>query len=117
MGSACRFIELDEPSAFARVRECAGPVLIYVTPLGSGDCQEVARSLEALVHRYPERVFYGHLALEKAPAFARAYGITPAPTLLLIRGGRVLHRLVGVTCLDPVAPALCALIERSREGA
>jgi thioredoxin-like negative regulator of GroEL len=113
MESACTFIELDEASAFAHVRECAGPVLIYVTPPGSGDYQEVARSLEALLHRYLEGVFCGHLDREKAPAFARAYGVTPAPTLLLIRGGRVLHRLVGVSCLDPIAPALRSLIERS----
>jgi thioredoxin-like negative regulator of GroEL len=117
MASACRYIELDEAAAFARVRECAGPVLIYVTSPGPEAWEDVATALEGLARRCPERVFCGHLDRGKAPAFARAYGITPAPTLLLIRGGRVLHRLVGVTCLDPIAPALCALIERSREGA
>lgn len=117
MGSVRYFIKLDGASAFAQVRESAGPVLLYITPPDSGDCQELARALETLVPWRTERIFYGHLDREKAPAFARAYGITPAPTLLLIRGGRVLHRLVGVSCLDPIAPALLSLIERSLEAA
>lgn len=113
MGSACRFIELDEASAFARVRAGAGPVLICVTPPGSGAYEDIDRALEGLARRYPDRIFYGYLDGGKAPVFVRDFGVQYVPILLLVHRGRVLSRLVGVHCVDPLVPALRFLIERS----
>jgi len=117
MGPTPRFIELDEASAFARVRESPGAVLMYITSAGCADCEELARALEALVHRYPGPLICGHLDRRKAPAFAKEYGVLQVPTLLLVHRGRVLSRLVGPTCVDPLLPALQSLIERSAAAA
>jgi thioredoxin-like negative regulator of GroEL len=117
MGGSSRIIELDEAAAFAAARRVTGAALIYVAPAGSGDTEGIARFLEALAERYAGRLACGRLDREAAPTFARVYAITPAPTLLLVRRGQVIHRLVGMSFPDPMAPALRFLIEQSLEAA
>src|SRR5574341_707069 len=117
MGGSFRIIELDEAAAFAAARRLTGAALIYIAPAGTRDTEGIACFLEALAERYAGQLACGRLDREAAPTFARVYAIRPAPTLLLIRGGRVLHRLVGMSFPDPMAPALRSLIERSLEAA
>jgi thioredoxin-like negative regulator of GroEL len=117
MAGSSRIIELDEAAAFAAARRTIGAALIYVAPAGAEDAGDTARFLEALAERYAGRLACGRLNRDTAPTFVRVYAITPAPTLLLLRRGRVIHRLVGMSFPDPMAPALRSLIERSLEAA
>ena len=116
MGNPSRVLELDEAAAFAAAGTAAG-ALIYVASPRPVETEGAGPLLEALATRYGGRLSCGRLDRDKAPRFAHTYGLTDSPTLLLFRRGRVLHRLVGGPCLDPFAPALRSLIERSLEAA
>jgi hypothetical protein len=109
-------LELDEARAFAAARAVAGVALVYVSLPGSAE-PGAGSFLEAIARRYGGRITCGCLDRSKAPEFAWTYGLTLTPTLLLLRGGRVLHRLVGVFCLDPLGPALRCVIERELAAA
>jgi len=116
MGNPSRVLELDEAAAFAAAGTAAA-ALIYVASPRLVETEGAGPLLEALATRYGGRLSCGRLDRDKAPRFAHTYGLTDSPTLLLFRRGRVLHRLVGGPCLDPFAPALRSLIERSLEAA
>ena len=72
------------------------PVLVHFFADWCVPCRTVGRSLEALAAEHAGRLRMGALDVEANAATAERYRIQGLPTLLLIQGGRVLERRVGL---------------------
>lgn len=72
-----------------------------------GPCRTVAPVLERLAERFAGRLKVVKVNVDDNPATARTYDASSIPTLVMIRDGRVVGRVVGA---QP-EPALVAQIE------
>lgn len=72
-----------------------------------GPCRMVAPVLERLAERYAGRLKVVKVNVDDNPATARAYDASSIPTLVMIRDGKVVGRVVGA---QP-EPALAAQVE------
>jgi thioredoxin 1 len=88
------------------------PVLVHFFADWCVPCRTVGRSLESLAPEHAGRLRVGALDVESNAATAERYKIQGLPTLLLIEGGRVLERRVGLMAHE----ALRELVSRFPGG-
>ena len=72
------------------------PVLVHFFADWCVPCRTVGRSLESLAAEHASRLRMGGLDVEANAATAERYKIQGLPTLLLVEGGKVLERRVGL---------------------
>ena len=80
-------------------REVAGsrlPVLIHFYADWCVPCRTVSRTLEGLAPSYEGRLRLGRLDVDENPTVAERYRVQGLPTLLLVAGGEVRQRRVGL---------------------
>ncbi|MFQ6129512.1 MAG: thioredoxin [Candidatus Hadarchaeaceae archaeon] len=58
-------------------------------------CLMVAPIIDELAKRYAGRIVFGKLNVDENPRAARAFGIMSIPTLLIMKGGKEVDRIVG----------------------
>ena len=96
-------------------REVVGsrlPVLVHFFAEWCVPCRTVGRSLEALAAELAGRLRMGGLDVDANAATAERYHIQGLPTLLLIQGGQVLERRVGLMAQE----ALREYVESRADG-
>jgi thioredoxin len=72
------------------------PVLVHFFADWCVPCRTVSRALEALAADYAGRLRVGRLDVDANPAVADRYKVQGLPTLMVIAGGQVLHKRVGL---------------------
>ena len=72
------------------------PVLVHFFAEWCVPCRTVARSLESLAADHAGRLRIGRLDVDGNTAVADRYKIQGLPTLMLIEGGQIRHRRVGL---------------------
>jgi thioredoxin len=80
-------------------REVAGsrlPVLVHFFAEWCVPCRTVSRSLESLAADYAGRLRIGRLDVDGNAATAERYRVQGLPTLMLIEGGQIRQRRVGL---------------------
>lgn len=60
-----------------------------------GPCRAVAPVVEQLAHEYKDTVVIGKVDVDNNPEVATQYGIRSIPTILFIKGGKVVDKQVG----------------------
>ena len=96
-------------------REVVGsriPVLVHFFAEWCVPCRTVSRSLEFLAPAHTDRLRMGGLDVEANAATAERYKVQGLPTLLLIEGGQVRERRVGLMAQE----ALRAFVEEGADG-
>ena len=91
--------------AFAKVIAAKETVLIDFYADWCGPCRMLAPTLEEIADER-EDILVGKVTVDDAPAIAEQYGVMSIPTLVVLRGGAEVARLVGVR---PKAEILKAL--------
>jgi thiol peroxidase len=80
----------------AEVRSASGLALVDFYAVWCPPCKALAPRLEALAGQYAGRVAFYRVDAEKLTALAEEFEITAYPTVVLLRGGQVVQRWVGL---------------------
>lgn len=84
---------ISERAFRQEVLESATPVLVHFWAPWCGICRLVEPSLNLLLNEYGDRLKLVGINADENLKLASQYRITTLPTVLLLQGGQVLHRL------------------------
>jgi thioredoxin 1 len=84
------------------------PVLVDFWAEWCAPCKAMVPDLEAVAAQYADRVRVGKLNVEENEQVPFQYGITAMPTLLVLKGGKVVEQRVGKMSRDQLAKLLDA---------
>jgi thioredoxin-like negative regulator of GroEL len=88
-------VHVTDDNYQAEVLHAALPVLLDVWSDGCGPCKLLEPVVMQLSREYHRRLKVAELNVAQAPKTARKLGVTGTPTVLYLRGGRVVERVVG----------------------
>jgi thioredoxin 1 len=71
------------------------PVIVDFWAPWCGPCRMVAPTLDKLAKEYSGKLLVTKVNTDENPEWATRFGVQGIPTMLLISGGKVVHRQVG----------------------
>ena len=84
------------------------PVLVDFWATWCGPCRMIAPVIEQIGAEYEGRAVVGKVDVDEEPGLAQRYGIMSIPTLMVMKGGKVVEQAVGARGKADIA----AMIER-----
>ena len=78
------------------------PVLLDMWAAWCGPCRMIAPTIEALAAELAGKAFIGKLDVDANPRTASRFGVQSIPTLLIIKNGKEVDRLVGVQSREAI---------------
>jgi thioredoxin 1 len=104
-------IHIDNESDFeAKVLNASGICLVDLFSDRCPPCRMLAPTISSLADRYTGKVAVCKVNLDRAPAIAREYRVMAIPTVLIIKDGKEVKRLVGLRPESEYANQLDELI-------
>jgi thioredoxin 1 len=105
-------IHIDNKSDFeAKVLNASGICLVDLFSDRCPPCRMLAPTISSLANKYIGKVTVCKVNLDRAPAIAREYGVMAIPTVLIIKDGKEVKRLVGLRPESEYANQLDKLID------
>jgi thioredoxin 2 len=89
-------IEVTDGTFIEQVAQSPTPVLLDLWAEWCGPCHMLAPTVDQLSREFEGRVRVAKLNIDENPMTANRFGIRSIPTLLVLRGGTEIDRLVGV---------------------
>jgi thioredoxin 2 len=89
-------VTITDATFSAEVESSPLPVLLDMWAPWCGPCQMVAPVVEELAKEMAGRVRVAKLNVDENPATATRFGVRSIPTLLVLKAGKELDRIVGV---------------------
>jgi thioredoxin 2 len=86
------------------------PVLVDAWAPWCGPCRMIAPVIDELAGAYAGRVLVAKLNVDDNPRTAARFDLRSIPTLLLIKDGREVDRIVGVVPRDEIARRLARVV-------
>ena len=78
------------------------PVLLDMWAAWCGPCKMIAPTIEVLARELSGKVLVGKLDVDANPRTASRFGVQSIPTLLILKDGREVDRLVGVQSREAI---------------
>jgi len=103
-------ITVTDGTFAADVERSPLPVLLDMWATWCGPCKMLAPVIEELAVDLAGRVRVGKLDVDENPATAARFGVRSIPTLLVLRDGRELDRIVGVQPKQEIARRLTRVL-------
>jgi thioredoxin 1 len=82
------------------------PVLVDFWATWCGPCHRVAPEVEAVAEQLTGRARVYKLDVDESPQLAQEYGVQSIPTLLIIKGGKLVDQVVGAVPRTIIAQKL-----------
>ena len=82
---------------FSEILNSGKPVVVDFWATWCGPCRKVAPVIEELADEYKDRVIVGKVDVEEQDELAFQFGIRNIPTVLFIKDGQVVDKIVGAT--------------------
>jgi len=73
------------------------PVVIDFWATWCGPCRRVAPIMEELAEEYKDKVVVGKVDVEEQDELAAKFGIRNIPTVLFVKNGEIVDKIVGAT--------------------
>ena len=89
-------IDVTDTTFSTEVERSATPVLLDMWAEWCGPCHMLAPTIDQLSSEMAGRVKVAKLNIDENPDTANRYGVRSIPTLLVLKGGKEVDRLVGV---------------------
>jgi thioredoxin len=89
-------VDITDATFTAEIENSAMPVLLDLWADWCGPCHMLAPTIEQLATEMAGRVKVGKLNIDENPGTANRFGVRSIPTLLVLKGGKEVDRLVGV---------------------
>ncbi len=88
------------------IETSAKPVLVDFWAEWCAPCRMLAPTFEKLAEQYEKEVTFAKVNVDEQPSLAEKFRIRSIPTLVLLREGNVVERLVGLQPYDELARVL-----------
>lgn len=95
---------------FESVKNSGLPLVVDFWATWCGPCRAIAPVVAELAKEYDGRVNVGKCDVEEADEIAAQFGIRNIPTLLFIKGGEVVDKLVGAVSKSKIDEKFQALL-------
>jgi thioredoxin len=82
------------------------PVLLDMWAAWCGPCRTIAPTIEALARELAGKVLVGKLDVDANQRTAARFGVQGIPTLLILKNGREVDRIVGVQSREAILATL-----------
>jgi thioredoxin 2 len=89
-------VDVTENTFATEVEESSAPVLLDMWADWCGPCHMLAPTIDQLSSELAGRVKVAKLNIDENPGIADRFGVRSIPTLLVLKGGKEVDRLVGV---------------------
>ena len=93
-------VEFTDDNFKTEAIESDVPVLVDFWAEWCQPCKMIAPTIEQLAQDYAGRVKVGKVDTDSNREVSIEYGISSIPTVILLKGGEVIHKFVGVTAKD-----------------
>lgn len=95
-------ILLNNNNYKSEVEESTKPVIIDIFADWCPPCQMMAPHFEELAREYSDKYKFAKLNVDEAREISISLGISSIPTLVFIKGGKILGRSVGYKSKDEI---------------
>jgi len=106
LSTATKPVTVTDATFATEVERSPLPVLVDLWAPWCGPCKMVAPVLEELAAEMAGRVRIAKLNVDENPATASRFQVTSIPTLLILKGGREIDRIVGAQPKPEIARRL-----------
>ena len=95
-----------QPADWQGIESSAKPVFLDFRADWCGPCKMLGPTFERLAEKYGDAVTFAKVNVDEMPEVANKFAIRSIPTLVLLQGGNVVERLVGLRSEQELAQVL-----------
>lgn len=99
---AAKPVHVTDANFAAEVENSSLPVLLDMWAAWCGPCRMIAPVVEQIAAELAGKCTVGKLDVDKNPHTASRFGVQSIPTLLILKNGREVDRLVGAQSKDAI---------------